>query len=183
MRNLSKRERVIALAAAASAAFLLATFLGGHTSSAPVAAPEPPANVQAPAPLAPAEPATPPESVTSSGTVQKIGELQGALEIGKLQVAVEEQKNRLKELRGTATPAETPASAAAAAPAAPKRERVISVEGVDGHLTARLETPWGPQTVKAGDRYKGGGTVVAVTLEGVRLKGVDGALRRLDVEE
>ncbi len=131
---------------------------------------------------APATPATenvPDVYLTSPETLKQLTELQSALEVQKLLVALEEQNAKLKKLQEepapealpqiVAVPPAVPALLEPQSPLATNQARVISIQGMDGNVAATVETALGLRVLKVGDRY-GEGRVERISALGVQIK-------------
>ena len=115
--------------------------------------------------------------LTSPETLQQLTELQSALEVQKLLVALEEQNAKLKKLQEEPAPEALPQIVAmpsvevlpAQSPPAANQARVISIQGLDGNVAATVETALGLRVLKVGDRY-GEGRVERISALGVQIK-------------
>lgn len=126
---------------------------------------------------------TPPEiSLESTDTLKQLTELQSALEVQKLMVALEEQNAKLKKLQEEPLPealpqiVALPTSASAPVETSPAQsspitaqERVISIQGLDNNIAATVETALGQRVLRVGDRY-GEGTVERISVAGVQIR-------------
>ncbi len=117
--------------------------------------------------------------LTSTETLKQLTELQSALEVQKLLVALEEQNAKLKKLQEepapealpqiVALPPAAPALLEAQAPPPAGQARVISIQGLDGNVAATVETALGLRILKVGDRY-GEGRVERISALGVQIR-------------
>lgn len=164
--------------------------------SRPKAPPAPAAKSEAAVQEAPAGTAgNPPEIyLESADTLKQLTELQSALEVQKLMVALEEQNAKLKKLQEEALPEALPqivalppnatapleASSAQSSPTA-NIERVISIQGLDGNVQATVETALGQRVMRVGDRY-GEGKVERISVAGVQIREGENT-RTINVEE
>ncbi len=116
-------------------------------------------------------------TVPQSGKLERMTELRANLEEVKLQVAIEQEKEKLAPKQPVA--AKPPVSLvppAASLPEPPKEKPkflspvVLSVQGVDGHASATVRSAAGELvTVRPGDKLSGG-VVASVSRDGIRVK-------------
>ncbi len=168
---------------------LMLLFWDNSQPSRPKALPAPSASVvkseaeaeakPADAPATPATENVPDVHLTSPETLKQLTELQSALEVQKLLVALEEQNAKLKKLQEepapealpqiVAVPPAVPALLEPQSPLATNQARVISIQGMDGNVAATVETALGLRVLKVGDRY-GEGRVERISALGVQIK-------------
>ncbi len=146
---------------------------------APIVKSEVVAETPAPVPPTAATENSPDIYLTSPETLQQLTELQSALEVQKLLVALEEQNAKLKKLQEepapealpqiVAMPSAAPALLEAQAPPPAGQARVISIQGLDGNVAATVETALGLRILKVGDRF-GEGRVERISALGVQIR-------------
>jgi len=117
-------------------------------------------------------------TVPQSGKLERMTELRANLEEVKLQVAIEQEKEKLVPKQPVAAKSPVPPVALLhEPPKADVKEKpksaspvVLSVQGVDGHASATVRSAAGELvTVRPGDKL-GGGIVASVGRDGVRVK-------------
>ncbi len=112
----------------------------------------------------------------SSATTQQITELQAELEVKKLQAAIYETEQKMKQ----AAPALPPVMVLP--PAEPSaRVQVASISGFNGAFSAVLRGQSGSRTVKTGDKFEGG-QIIKITPTEVHWR-VSGKVSKLLVDE
>jgi hypothetical protein len=137
----------------------------------------------------------------SAETLQRLTELQAALEVQRLQVALEEENFKIKKLLrdeagletlpqmpqvvavppGISAPVDIASSPAPLSPSAPPSPAVISVQGIGGTIAATVDTGAGLRTLKVGDDF-GNGRVEDISVAGIHVR--EGVRTRLiSVEE
>lgn len=123
--------------------------------------------------------------LVESGVMRRLTQLQSMLEQKKLEVAIEKENQKLRELQTPPAPVVVPQPVVQPEPvlpdlpeigsslSKPKRKRpdfyVVSIQGLDGNLSATVGTPSGTRTVRAGDKI-GGKRVENISVNGVTIR-------------
>lgn len=130
--------------------------------------------------------------LAQSGVVRRLTNLQAQFEERKLEVAIAKESQKLQELLAPPAPYVVQAAPQQIAPVLPdlpdltgisgtqafkpqaaRRKNppfyVVSIQGLEGNLTAMVATPSGQQTVRVGDSV-GGKRVANISVNGVTLK-------------
>lgn len=123
--------------------------------------------------------------LVESGVMRRLTQLQSMLEQKKLEVAIEKENQKLRELQTPPAPVVVPQPVVQPEPVLPelpeigsslsktKRKRpdfyVVSIQGLDGNLSATVGTPSGTRTVRAGDKI-GGKRVENISVNGVTIR-------------
>lgn len=109
-------------------------------------------------------------SVPQSGNLGRMTELRADLEEIKVQVAIEQEKEKLNPKKTTPAPQPQVILPEPPKPTAKPKEAspvVVSIQGVDGHASATIRSITGSLvTVRPGDKF-GGGVIAAVNRTGV----------------
>lgn len=134
--------------------------------------------------------------LVESGVMRRLTQLQSMLEQKKIEVAIERENQKLRELQ--TPPAPVVVQQPVVQPVLPelpeigsslsksKRKRpdfyVVSIYGLDGNLSATVGTPSGTRTVRAGDKI-GGKRVENISVNGVTIRSSGGRSETLAFEE
>lgn len=166
-----------------------------------------PVPVSRPEPEKQTTPAGIPDSplLAQSGVVRRLTQLQAQFEERKLEVAIAKESQKLQELLTPPEPHVVQAAPQQIAPVLPdlpdltglsgaqafrsqaaRRKNppfyVVSIQGLEGNLTAMVATPSGQQTVRVGDSV-GGKRVTSISVNGVTLNKAGGRSETLAFKE